>query len=66
MSLNPNGIHLLEANPNKINWILKANPKYINWNWLLGNPSIFKIDIKQYKINITEKANILDNLLYKN
>jgi len=36
--LNPNAIHLLQANPDKI-----------NWNSLSGNPSIFELDYKTMK-----------------
>ena len=77
LSENPNALNLLEANPNKINWtilsfnpnaihMLKLHPEKINWNCLSANPSIFEIDPNQTKIYIIEKANILDNLLYKN
>jgi hypothetical protein len=77
LSRNPNAMHILEANINKINWkwlstnpraieLLKANHDKIDWDFIALNPSIFEVDIKQYKINITEKTNITDNLLYKN
>ena len=60
LSGNPNAIHLLKKNPDKINWDkFSQNPS-------IFEPSIFETDVKQYKIDITEKANIIDNILYKN
>ena len=52
LSENPNAIHLLEANQDKIDLsqnpnaihLLEANPHKINWSWLSGNPSIFEED----------------------
>jgi hypothetical protein len=32
----------------------------INWDMLSENPSIFEIDMKQYKIDMTEKTNNID------
>jgi len=52
LSGNPNAIHILEAHRHKIYWY-----------YLSQNPSIFEIDKTQYKIDITNKANILDKLL---
>ena len=60
LSGNPNAIHLLEANQDKISWnfvssnpsaipILEKNPDKINWNWLSENPSIFELDYKTMK-----------------
>ena len=82
LSLNPNAIHLLEANPDKIYWenlsqnpnalhLLKANINKIkdwqnNWKYISLNPNIFEIDKTQYKVDIIEKAHIIDKLLYKN
>ena len=54
ISLNPNAIHLLEKNINKINWdMLSANPNAIhlleqhtdkiNWFWLSENPNAIHI-----------------------
>ena len=54
LSANPNAIHLLEKNPNKINWhnlssnpnaihLLEQNQDKINWQILSGNPSIFDL-----------------------
>jgi hypothetical protein len=51
--LNPNAIHLLEENPDKINWdelsrnpnaihLLEQNPNKINWYVVSNNPSIFE------------------------
>ena len=50
LSLNPNAIHLLEKNPDKINWpllsinpnaihLLEQNQHKINWWYLSGNPN---------------------------
>ena len=50
LSENPNAIHLLEQNPDKINWsylsdnpnaihLLDKNPNKISWKELLYNPS---------------------------
>ena len=52
LSSNPNAIHLLEQNQDKINWsqlsgnseaihLLEQNQDKIDWNLLLQNPSIF-------------------------
>jgi len=38
LSENPNAIHLLKANSDKI-----------DWSWLSKNPSIFEIDYKTMK-----------------
>ena len=56
LSKNPNAIHLLEQNQNKIDWlrlssnpnpnainILKNNQDKIRWDYLSSNPSIFQI-----------------------
>ena len=80
LSSNLNANDLLEAHPNKIWWdVLSGNPNAlnlletvaldpdkINWTSLTFNPSIFEINKPQYKTDITEKANIIDNILYKN
>ena len=42
---------------------MEQNPKKIIWIDLSKNPSIFEIDKTQYKIAITEKANIIDMLI---
>ena len=50
LSKNPNAIHLLEKNPDKIRWnwlsqnpnaihLLEKNPDKINWNCLSQNPN---------------------------
>ena len=52
LSENPNAIHLMEQNPEKINWCDMST-----------NPSIFEIDTKEYKTDITKKANMIDILL---
>ena len=49
LSSNPNAIHLLEANPMKINWY-----------WLSRNPSIFEIDVKQSYTHQMKKARNID------
>ena len=53
LSKNPNAIHLLEQNVDKI-----------NWDNFLDNPNIFEIDRKQLKLDITEKAKIIDGIIY--
>ena len=51
LSLNPSAIHLLEKNPDKINWfylsrnpsaipLLEQNPEKINWDYFSLNHSI--------------------------
>ena len=37
----------------------------IDWSWLSENPNIFEIDIKQLKLDITEKAKIIDGIIYE-
>ena len=54
LSANPAAMHLLEANPNKIDWetfssnaaaikYLEKHPDKIDWCWLSYNPNAFKI-----------------------
>ena len=52
LSGNPRALHLLKSQPDKINWYQFSK-----------NPNIYEIDMKQYNIDIINKANILDNLL---
>ena len=40
--------------------MLKANPEKINWTWLSENPSIFEIDTVQMNLELTKKANNID------
>ena len=54
LSAIPNAIHLLEQNIDKI-----------NWNNFSENPNIFEIDTKQLKLDITEKAKIIDDIIYE-
>ena len=54
LSENPNAIHLLEANQDKIRW-----PS------LSKNPSIFEIDKKQLKIDINDQARIIDKIIHQ-
>ena len=53
LSRNPNAIHLLEQNPDKINWgwlsrnpnaihLLEENPDKIKWYFVSNIPSIFE------------------------
>ena len=34
-------------------------------DWLFGNPNIFEIDKKQLKIDIVEKAKIIDGIIHE-
>ncbi len=52
---NRNAMHLLET--------VAQVPNKIFWSDLSTNPNIFEIDMKQYKIDIIDKANILDTLI---
>ena len=54
LSRNPNAIHLLKQNMDKI-----------NWNWLSEDLNIFEIDKKQLKLDIAEKAKIIDGIIYE-
>ena len=77
LSRNQNAIHLLEQNMDKIDWgYLSANPndihlleknmdKIIIWDDLSANPNIFEIDTKQLKLDIAEKAKIIDCIIYE-
>ena len=56
---NPSTIRIVKT-------LLELYPDRINWYLLSSNPSIFEVNMKQYKIDITDKANIIDNILYKN
>ena len=56
---NPNALHILKPNIERIDW-------YESWTGLCENPGIFEVDINQTKIDIIEKVNIIDKLLYKN
>ena len=60
LSLNPNAIHLLEKNLDKVDWdllssnenaihILKKNIDKVDWEWLSRNPSIFKDNKKKLR-----------------
>ena len=62
LSYNENAIHLLEKNPEKIDWdnlsrnknaihLLKKNPEKIDWYNICYNPSIYKLDYEQMRIN---------------
>jgi hypothetical protein len=51
---NPNAIHLLEANRDKI-----------IWSSLSKNPNIFEIDKKQLKIDIEYQAQIIDKIIHQ-
>ena len=55
MSKNPAAIHLLEQNPEKINWhylsqnpaaihLLEKHPEKIDWSWFSSNPAMFTYD----------------------
>ena len=67
LSNNLNAIHLLEQNPEKIDWnclsinsnaiqLLEQNPEKINWFLLSKNPSIFTYDYEKIKKNFEELA----------
>jgi hypothetical protein len=60
LSRNPNAIHLLEQQPEKIVWsslsrnpnaihLLEKNPNEIDWWQLSQNPSIFELDYNAIK-----------------
>ena len=79
LSRNPGAIHLLESvilDMDKINWytlsenpgaihLLERNIDKINWRNLSENPNIFEIDKNQLKLDITEKAKIIDGIIYE-
>jgi hypothetical protein len=75
LSRNPNAITMIETallqDPYKINWyylsknpqaiqMLAANPDKIDWGFLSQNSSIFEIDTKQMKIELTKRAKNID------
>ena len=71
ISSNPNAINLLEQNMDKIDWdglsynpnainLLEQNIDKIDWWHLSENPNIFEIDTKQLKLDITERAKIIE------
>jgi hypothetical protein len=37
----------------------------INLYWLSENPNIFELDTKQLKLDIAEKAKIIDGIIYE-
>jgi hypothetical protein len=60
LSSNPNAIHLLEKNLDKVDWkelsenpnaihILEKNLDKVDWLWLSCNPNIFTYDYKAMK-----------------
>ncbi len=55
-------LNCLSENPNAIS-LLEQYRNIIDWELLSVNPSIFEIDIKQLKLDISEKANIIDMLI---
>ena len=79
LSFNLNAIHLLESvilDMDKLNWgLLSSNPgaihllekniDKIDWWFLSKNPNIFEIDTKQLKLDISEKAKFIDNIIYE-
>ena len=61
--MNPNAIHLLEKNPDKIVWywlsmnpsaiyLLEKNPEKIDWESIYKNPAIFGIDFKEIEMRM--------------
>jgi len=59
LSINPNAIELLKANPTKIDWdwissnpnaieFLKENPEMINWGYLSANPNAIELLKKNF------------------
>jgi hypothetical protein len=58
---NPNAVHILKPDMERIEWY-----EWESWTDLCKNPGIFEVDINQTKIDIIEKVNIIDKLLYKN
>ena len=65
LSKNPGAIHLLEQNPDKINWgwassntnaihLLEQNTDKIAWFVLTGNPSIFSYNYSELKRRMKE------------
>jgi len=69
---NPNAIHILEQNIDKINWglltlnpnaekLLNENKDKINWYWISDNPCIFEINYKK----LEERINIFKEELIK-
>jgi hypothetical protein len=75
LSSNPNAIHLLEENLEKINWsflsinpnaihLLEKNKEKIHWSFLSYNPSIFK-KIINYKYLYQRMNVIREELLMK-
>ena len=76
LSTNPNAIYLLEQNMDKIDWmklsgnpnaihLLEQNMDKIDWCNFSTNINIFEIDTKQLKLDITEKAKIIDNIIHE-
>jgi hypothetical protein len=64
---NPNAVHLLEENPDKVDWIsLSANPNAghmleqnldkVDWEVLSGNPCIFGYDYDAIKRTFYESG----------
>ena len=67
LSNNPNAIHILENNLDKVNWkqlsinlnaihILEKNLDKVDWYWLSMNPNIFEYDYKEIKNNLFNKG----------
>ena len=76
LSKNPNAIHLLEQNMDKIFWhrlslnpnaihLLEKNINKIDWCNFSTNINIFEIDKKMLKLEITENANIIDDIIHE-
>jgi len=73
--MNPNAIHLLEQNPDKIVWfylsynpnaikLLEQNPDKIIWEKLSTNPSIFELDKDAMRLQIKDFAEDLDKACF--
>jgi len=74
LSFNPNAIHLLEENQDKIDWsdlsqnpnaihLLEQNIDKIHWYWLSRNPSIFYMSYDYEKIKTTIGDHIREQLI---
>ena len=46
-------------------YLVKPKMKLLDWVDLSLNPSIFEINIKQLKLDITEKAIFIDRIIYE-
>ena len=74
LSMNPNAIHILENNLDKVDWdelsinpnaihIIENNLYKVDWEWLSSNPNIFEYDYKEIKNTLYDSNGFVEELM---